>query len=354
MPNDAARPLDDFKGALNWPHLNDWIASQDLPGSGPVTAVQKLRGGLQNQVFLLTRQDAQMVLRRPPLSKPGVSKTMQREGKVLRALQGSTVPHPALYALCDDAEVTGASFYLMEPLEGFAPSGPLKGDYATNPQWRRAMGEALVQAAAGLAAIDIEAVGLADLSKPADWHARQVSRWRDQLEGYATAMPEYNPAELPYFDEVGRWLSDNLPANRRIGLTHGDFQFANVMFSLQAPRISGVIDWELASLGDPLLDLGWVLSAWSEPGDPEGRKPQVQPWEDFCARAELVRQYGELTGRDMAEMDWFFALACYKLACLLEGTVAAAKAGKVAPEIGASVHNYASWLTTKARRIIAG
>jgi len=85
-----------------------------------------------------------------------------------------------------------------------------------------------------------------------------------------------------FFDEIGRWLSDNLPAGRCIGLTHGDFQFANVMFSLEAPRISGVIDWELASLGDPLLDLGWVLTSWTEPGDPEGRKPVVQPWRIFC------------------------------------------------------------------------
>lgn len=352
MPNDA--PLDDFKGALNWPNLNDWIAGQNLPGSGPVTAAQRLRGGMQNQVFLLERGAARMVLRRPPVSKPGPSKTMQREAKVLRALQGSAVPRPELYALCEDTEVLGATFYVMQPLEGFAPGGPLKGEYATNPEWRRAMGGEFVKAAAALAAIDVEAAGLADLSKPADWHARQVSRWRDQLHGYAASMPGYNPAELPYFDEIGAWLSGNLPSGQRIGLTHGDFQFANVMFSLNAPRISGVIDWELASLGDPLLDLGWVLTSWTEPGDPEGRKPLVQPWEDFSPRAELVRRYGELTGRDMGEMNWFFALACYKLACLLEGTVAASKAGKVPADVGAQVHHYASWLTAKARQIIAG
>jgi aminoglycoside phosphotransferase (APT) family kinase protein len=350
----AAGALDDFKGALDWPRLEAWIATQDLPGSGPVTAVQRLRGGMQNQVFLLEREGGRFVLRRPPVSKPGVSNTMLREARILKALAGGEVPHPAFYALCEDPGVTGASFYCMEPIEGFAPGGPLRGEYETDPAWRRAMGDELVRAAAALAAVDPDAVGLADLGKPADWHERQVARWRSQLEGYAASFPGYDPGELPHFDEVGRWLSDNLPSGRRIGLVHGDFQFANVMFSLKAPRISGVIDWELASLGDPLLDLGWVLTSWTEDGDPPGRKPLVQPWQDFLPRAELVRLYGEITGRDMAEMDWFFALACYKLACLLEGTVAASKTGKAPAAVGEHVHGYASWLTTKARQLVAG
>jgi aminoglycoside phosphotransferase (APT) family kinase protein len=345
--------LDDFKGALDWSRLNDWITTQDLPGQGPVTAVQRLRGGMQNQVFLLERDGGAFVLRRPPVAKPGTSKTMVREARVLKALAGTEVPHPELYALCEDTEVTGATFYCMEPLEGFAPGGALKGAYEIDPAWRRAMGGEFVAAAAALAAIDLDTAGLADLGKPADWHERQVERWRTQLEGYTASFAGYDPKGLPHFDNVGRWLSDNLPSGRRIGLVHGDFQFANVMFSLKAPRISGVVDWELASLGDPLLDLGWVLTSWTEEGDPPGRKPLVQPWEDFGSRTDLVRRYGEITGRDMAEMDWFFALACYKLACLLEGTVAASKVGKVPADVGAHVHSYASWLTTKARQIIA-
>jgi aminoglycoside phosphotransferase (APT) family kinase protein len=355
MSADAeAIALDDFNGALDWARLNDWIAAQPMPGEGPVTAVQRLRGGMQNQVFLLERKGGAFVLRRPPVSKPGISKTMMREARILKALAGTDVPHPELYVLCEDPDVTGASFYCMEPLEGFAPGGPLKGSYETDPAWRRAMGEEFVVAAAALAAIEPDVAGLSDLGKPADWHERQVERWRAQLEGYATSFAGYDPRELPHFNDVGRWLADNLPSDRRIGLVHGDFQFANVMFSLRAPRISGVIDWELASLGDPLLDLGWVLTSWAEEGDPPGRKPVVQPWADFGPRADLVRRYGERTGRDMAEMDWFFALACYKLACLLEGTVAASKVGKVPADIGAQVHDYASWLTTKARQIIAG
>ncbi len=135
-----------------------------------------------------------------------------------------------------------------------------------------------------------------DLGKPDDWHERQVGRWRSQLDGYHS-MPNYDAGGLPHVDEVGRWLSDHLPKDRRIGLIHGDLQFANVLFSLHAPRISGVVDWELATLGDPLLDLGWVLGSWWEKGDPDGKRPLVSPWEDFTARAELARLYGEITRR---------------------------------------------------------
>lgn len=349
--NTPAR--DDFDGLLNWPNLDAWIESQDLPGQGPVTEVKRLAGGLQNNVFLLSRGDDRLVLRRPGKHvRPKSNETMLREARVLQALKGSAVPHPAVFGVCADEGVIGAAFYVMEPLEGFAQSGDLPDPYASDAAWRRAMGEELMRAASALAAVDHQAVGLADLGKPENWHERQVERWRSQLEGYA-ATEGYDPRSLPHVDEVGRWLTDHLPSGRKIGLVHGDFQFPNIMFSQKAPRISGVLDWELVSLGDPMLDLGWVLSSWWEDGDPEGKGPMVKPWDGFMSRAELVRLYGELSGRDMAETPWFFALACYKLACLLEGTYAASLAGKVPAKVGESVHAYAVWLTTKARQVIA-
>jgi aminoglycoside phosphotransferase (APT) family kinase protein len=352
---DAAVAEAEIAGLIDRDRLDEWIAQRDLPGRGPVRHFTRLKGGLQNAVFLLEREGGALILRRPPLRvRDGHNATMLREARVLTALKGSAVPHPAVFAVCDDEAVIGTCFYLMEPLEGFARSGELPGSYATDPAWRRAMGEELVRAAAALGAVDYHAVGLADLGKPDLWHARQVERWRSQLEGYAAKTPGYDPRELPHFDTVGRWLSDNLPDDRRIGIVHGDLQFPNVMFSLEAPRISGVLDWELASLGDPMLDLGWILSSWFEPGDPEGKSPMVKPWDGFLSRAELIALYGELSGRDMRAAPWFFALACYKLACLLEGTFAASKAGKVPEPIGLSVHAYATWLMTKALKIIAG
>jgi aminoglycoside phosphotransferase (APT) family kinase protein len=349
----GTNPLDDFKGLLNWPQLNAWIAEQDLPGTGPVTAATKLQGGLQNNVFMLKRNGASFVLRRPSKHLRAESNdTMLREARVLKALAGSAVPHPHFYAVCDDPSVIGACFYLMEPLEGFAPRGELPGQYGTNQSWRSAMGEELVNAAAALGAVDYKAVGLEGLGKPDDWHVRQVSRWRSQLDGYRS-MPNYD-GSLPHVDAVGRWLTDHVPADKRIGIVHGDLQFPNVMFSTHAPKVSGVVDWELASLVDPLLDLGWILSSWWEEGDPEGKNPLVKPWDGFVSRATLIRRYGQVSGRNMDSMPWFFTLACYKLACLLEGTYARSKAGQVPADIGASVHGYAVWLMNKATQTMAG
>jgi aminoglycoside phosphotransferase (APT) family kinase protein len=313
--------LDDFKGLLNWPALNAWMERQNVPGAGPATAVRRLQGGLQNNVFLIERRGASFVLRRPSKHlRPESNDTMLREARVLKALADSAVPHPRFYAACDDPSVIGACFYLMEPLEGFAPRGQLPGEYGTDAAWRAAMGDELVRAAAALGAIDYKAVGLDGLGKPDDWHARQVSRWRSQLDGYR-AMPNYD-GTLPHVDAVGRWLTDHLPCDRRIGIVHGDLQFPNVMFSMNAPKITGVVDWELASLGDPLLDLGWILTSWWEEGDPEGKQPLVKPWEGFVSRAALIRRYGERSGRSTDAVPWYFTLACYKLACLLEGTYA--------------------------------
>lgn len=352
MPESITPTLDNFGGLIDWDKLNTWIAAHDVPGTGPITGTKKLAGGLQNNVFFIERGSESFVLRRPSKHmRPGSNETMLREARVLNAINGSAVPHPRFYAVCDDPSVIGACFYLMAALEGFTPSQQLPGNYATDRAWRFAMGEELVRGAASLAMVDHNAVGLGDMGKPDGWHERQVERWRSQLDSYRS-MPNYDDA-LPHVDEVGRWLSDNQPRDKRIGIVHGDFQFANVMFSHQVPRISGVVDWELTSLGDPMLDLGWILTSWWEPGDPEGKRPLLQPWDSFRTRADLVRLYGEISGRDMSATPWFFALACYKLACLLEGTYARSKQGQVPENVGNSVHIYALWLMNKAKQIIA-
>lgn len=348
--------LSDFDGLLDWAALAPWIESAGLPGSGPVTEVSQLTGGSQNNLFLMQRGDARFVLRRPPRHlRVNSNETMAREARVLAAIADSSVPHPRLLASSTDASVMGVNFFVMQPLEGFSPAGPLQGRYATDASWRRCMGEEFVRAATALGGLDYQALGLESFGKPNDWHGRQVERWRSQLDGYRDT-PGYSEASLCHVDAVGRWLSDNVPQDGRIGIIHGDFQWPNVMFSLEAPRISGLIDWELSTLGDPLLDLAWVLTSWREPGDPEGgvgAKPVVEPWDGFMSRAELIALYGELSGRDMSAMPWFFVLACYKLACLLEGTYARSLAGKAPKEMGAYLHDYATWLMAKARQLIA-
>jgi aminoglycoside phosphotransferase (APT) family kinase protein len=347
-------PLSDFSGLLNWANLQPWMEAQSLPGAGPITHVEELAGGTQNSVFLLRRGAEKFVLRRPPrYPRANSNSTMLRESRVLKSLSGSPVPHPTWLAVCDDVSVTGVCFYLMTALEGFTPKGPLPGHYASEPSWRCAMGEQLIRAAAALSLIDPATVGLQDFGKPQNWHARQVDRWRSQLEGYR-GLANYEGPDLPHVDEVGRWLSDNVPRDGRIGIIHGDLQFPNVMFSQGGPHITGLIDWELATLGDPLLDLGWVLASWHAPEDPrEGtKKPLVTPWEDFMSRAELIALYGTLTGRNMSTAPWYYALACYKLGSILEGSYARARAGQADMAKGLSLHEYSIALFAKARQII--
>lgn len=348
------RNLDDQDGLMQWGAIEQWMAAQPaMPGSGPITSVQPLLGGSQNILYFVNRGDAQMVLRRPPRHlRKNSNDTMLREARILAALKDSAVPHAALFGVCDDTAVTGACFYLMAPLEGYSPKGPLPGSYAERPDWRREMGLEMARASAALAAVDHEAVGLAGFGKAADWHGRQVGRWRSQLEGYRD-QPGYTVADIGLIDAIGQWLDSAIPQERRIGIIHGDYQWPNVMFSHDSPRITGLIDWELCTLGDPMLDLGWMLTSWIEPSDPEGREPMITPWQDFISRQELIDAYCAMTGRDPSAAPWFFVLACYKLGCILEGSYARALAGQAPRDVGERLHRVATWLFAKAGQLIA-
>ena len=139
--------LDDFDGLLNWGNLQDWIATNNLPGSGPVDGVTPILGGSQNALFMLTRGAERLVLRRPPKHlRPNNNETMRREARVLGALKGSAVPHAAVYGACDDESVIGATFYVMAPLEGFSPFGTLPQAYANSADWRHEMGAEMIRA----------------------------------------------------------------------------------------------------------------------------------------------------------------------------------------------------------------
>jgi aminoglycoside phosphotransferase (APT) family kinase protein len=247
--------------------------------------------------------------------------------------------------------VIGTAFYVMELIDGFMPRDQLPGRYGTEPSWRRAMAEELIAGAAKLALVDPDAVGLGDLGKPDGWAERQVARWQSQLDGYRE-MENYDGPDLPGFEQVAAWLDANIPTDCLIGVNHGDCQWANVMFAYDEPRLAAFVDWEMSTLGDPLLDLGWILTSWDDPRDPPGHGLQVKPWDGFPTRAEIVEQYVGLTGRDVDLVPWFFVLACYKLGVVLEGSWARALAGKVPMELGEHLHGYACWLFAKARQLV--
>ena len=325
--------LSDFDGLLDWAPLQEWIVAQpSIPGTGPVVAVEQLTGGSQNNIFRMRRAGGEFVLRRPPRHlRKNSNDTMLREARVLAALAGSEVAHPAFYAACDDLGVIGTCFYVMAPIDGITPMGPLTGKWASDPSWTRQLGFELVDGAAKLGAVDPFAVGLGDFGKPDQWAERQVSRWRSQLDGYSQ-LEGYDGPEIDGVDRVGDWLEQHRPAESdiRIGIIHGDYQMANVMMANDEPRLAAIVDWELSTIGDPLLDLCWLLTVWTEPGDPPGKSAEFQPFEFdvMPSRAELAARYAEVSGRDIAPlMPWFFTLACYKLGILLEGTHAVGVCG---------------------------
>jgi aminoglycoside phosphotransferase (APT) family kinase protein len=315
--------------------LAAWMDAQGLP-RGPIEGVEPLGGGTQNILLRLERGGRAYVLRRPPLHKRANSdETMRREARVLRALRGSGVPHPRLLAACADTDVLGACFTLMEAVAGFNPTTGLPPLHRSDPEIRRRMGLSLVDAIAALGEIDPVAVGLADFGRPDGYLERQVPRWRRQLEGYA-ALPGYPGPEIPGLDVAADGLDRNRPGAFRPGILHGDFHLANVLFEPDGPGLAAIVDWELATIGDPLLDLGQLLVTW--PGEVGSLGPSVQPWEGFPRAAELVARYRERSTRSLDAIAWYEVLACYRLGIILEGTHARAFSGKAERAIGDALH----------------
>jgi aminoglycoside phosphotransferase (APT) family kinase protein len=276
---------------------------------------------------------------------------MRREARVLGALRGSAVPHPHLVAACADTQVLGACFTLMQAVRGFNPTAGLPPLHASDPRIRRRMGMALVDAIAELGEIDPVAVGLADFGRPDGYLERQVARWRRQLDAYSV-LPGYPGPQIPGLDRVAAWLERNRPERLRPGILHGDFHLANVLFDPDGPELAAVVDWELATIGDPLLDLGQLLVTW--PGEKGSLGPLLEPWEGFPRAAELVERYRERSTRSVDAIAWYEVLACYRLGIILEGTHARAFAGKADRATGDALHATTLALFERASARIAG
>lgn len=332
--------------------LATWMDSVGL-GSGPVEEPVILTGGTQNILLKFRRVDRSYVLRRPPPHlRANSNETMRREARVLAAIAGSDVPHPGLIAACGDETVIGAAFYLMEPVDGFNPTAGLPPLHAGSPAIRRQMGLSMVEGIAALGALDYRAIGLEGLGKTDNYLERQVARWKAQLDSYAEFEGWTGPAEIPGVEKVGAWLEAHRPGSFQPGVIHGDFHLANVMFRHDGPQLAAIVDWELTTIGDPLLDLGWLLATWPETPDPRVEDVSVQPWTGFPTAAELVDHYRPRTGRDLAAIDWYAVLACYKLGIILEGTHARAGAGRAPKATGDLLHAKTIGLFERALRWI--
>jgi aminoglycoside phosphotransferase (APT) family kinase protein len=264
------------------------------------------------------------------------------------------VPHPRLIAACDDPSVLGAGFYLMEPVEGFNPTTGLAAPHLASAAMRHRMGLSMVEALRALRAVDHVKAGLSDLGKPDGYLERQVPRWLGQLESYRDFAGWPGPQAIAYLDEVAAWLIAHQPAGFTPGIMHGDFHLANVMFRNDGPELAAIVDWELVTIGDPMLDLGWLIATW--PGD-DGKGAgtiEVHPWSGFATTGQLLAHHAALGGGLSPDIAWYVVLAWFKLGILMEGTYARAFAGKAPRDTGETLHASTLELFRKAHAAING
>ena len=280
---------------------------------------RRIGQGQSNLTFLLELSGGRsVVLRRPPEGPlPPSAHDVLREHRVISALWSSDVPVPRPLLACDDPAPIGAPFYVMEHVPGDSLRTDLPPAFASSPPAERAgYGEWAVDALAALHRLDPAGVGLADLGRPSGYLERQLRRWRQQLD-YARTRP------MDDLDRVAEWLAQRLPEDQgNAGLVHGDYKLDNVLFAPEPPvRLLAVVDWELATRGDPLADLGWFLAFWREAGDPPSELPIIPRLTElpgFSTRAELVARYAERVGADPPDLTYYVVFALWKMAVLLE------------------------------------
>lgn len=331
--------------------LTAWMDDIGLE-RGPLSNLQVLAGGTQNILLRFDRGGQEFVLRRPPLHlRKNSNDTMMREARVLEALAATEVPHPKYIARCNDESVLGACFYLMAPVDGFNPANGLPEFHASDPAIRQRMGYSYIEGMAALGAVDYKAVGLEGFGKPDGYLKRQSSRWMGQLEGYAVFEEWTGFKELPDVEKIVSWLEDHLPQDFAPGILHGDCHLANTMFAHNSGELTAFVDWELATIGDPLIDLGWVMATWADEHTPT--VGDIEPWEGFPSLDELIAHYDERSARSLDAIAWYGVLACFKLGAILEGTHARASAGKAPKDIGDRLHVLTISLFDRAHRLIA-
>ena len=267
-------------------------------------------GGGSNFTFLLERDDARFVLRRPPRPPlPPSAHDMVREARLQLALAPQGIRLPVIRAVGDDERVLGVPFYVMDFLDGYIVTDELPA----RTDCRR-LGNDLVDALVEIHAADVTTPELAAFARPGSYNERQVKRFAQLWEINKTR-------ELPTVEEVGRWLADNTPEPQPPTVVHGDYRLGNMMVAAGDPsRIVAVLDWEMGAIGDPRADVGYLLATYSEPGggpNPLGTSP-VTSTPGFPTKAELVARYVECSGREVEPLNWFEALALWKAAVFCE------------------------------------
>jgi aminoglycoside phosphotransferase (APT) family kinase protein len=320
--------------------LGRWMDEQDLPGKGAELNWDMVVGGTQNEIFDVRRGDFRCALRRPPKNAPeGRGSGILREWRIVAALDGTEVPHAEGIAVCRDPSVIGMPFYLMQFIDGWSPI-VTRGwipPFDQNLDARRGIAYEVVRGIAKLSRIDWRQRGLEDLGRPEGFHERQVDRWMAFLEPVRTRP-------LPGLSEATEWLRARRPRDFIPGLMHGDYQFANVILGNDLPpTLAAIVDWEMGTIGDPKLDLCWLLQDWPEgEGQPFSSRGYID-LSDMPNVAEMADFYSSESGRQVDDLDYYLVLARWKYAIVLEQGYARAIRGQQESEsllgFGAGVLN---------------
>jgi aminoglycoside phosphotransferase (APT) family kinase protein len=300
---------------IDFDRLATWMDDAGLPGKGEPLEQRFVSGGSQNEIYELRRPGLHCVIRIPPPgAPPDRDKGILREWRIIEALDDTDVPHTKAVGVCPDAAVLGRPFYLMGFVDGWSPMDqhdkwpePFNSDMNTRP----GLSYQLAEAIALLSKVDWQAKGLQDLGHPDGFHERQVDRWIGFLE-------RIKKRELPGLEAATEWLRAHKPLDFIPGLMHGDYQFANVMYHHGAPaRMAAIVDWEMGTVGDPKLDLAWMVQSWpTETG--QASDMNYVDMHGMPTRDEVTAHYAEVSGRQVDDLDYYLVLAKWKLAIVLE------------------------------------
>jgi aminoglycoside phosphotransferase (APT) family kinase protein len=287
------------------------------PGTGPVS-LDPLSGGTSGSVLKLKRDGLNAVLRTiawPP--RPDSERALQREARVLKALGSTSVPHPRFLGFCATPDVLGSPFCVIDFVDGWVGASEPPEPFASDLSLRHATAFAMIDGLVELANVDSVGIGLADFGRPDKFLERQVDRWSGLMDQHR-AHPDYGDRTLPGWDEVAEWLRAKVPPMSRVALIHGDVSFSNAMFRNDAPaRLAAIIDWEIATIGDPLLDLGRALYPFPARDGRPGYSLAVD-LTGYPAREDLAAHYAAKTGLSVALLDYYMVLSMFKLAALIE------------------------------------
>jgi aminoglycoside phosphotransferase (APT) family kinase protein len=300
------------------PRFRNWLS--EVTGEPAEVSVSSIRGGGSCEMFRVDRLGQSWVVRRAPLA--AVSNTAHqviREARIMQSLESTGVPVPTILAIGEDPGILGAPFFVMNYVDGDVVRRNGLPEYlAAEPDSHRCIGEGLIDTLVALHAVDWRSTTLTELSRPEGFLTRQVDRWMSQLATYRSR-------ELDGVDKVAIWLAAHQPSDGELTVMHGDYKLDNLIWSAHPPpRVAAVVDFEMTTVGDPLIDLAWALIFWPEegnmialaaPGSPNGIEAnQCQ------SPADLVERYAAATGRDLSGFDWYQAFSAWKLAIVLEAS----------------------------------